>query len=100
MLSKMDIMNMIGVVILLGLFHFGFSYYTLQSRIKSADGLVGKDVVKQLPEFKSSSGSAKKLLSSLSSKMSELQTELDLLNPAAQARVLPLLLEISCLYYF
>ncbi len=86
---------LVVLVFLLGLFHFGFSYYTLQSRIKSADGLVGKDVVKQLPEFKSSSGSAKKLLSSLSSKMSELQTELDLLNPAAQARVLPLLLEIS-----
>lgn len=88
------------IVFMLGLAHFLFSTHVLQTRIEKIDSLIGEEVVKALPELKSSSkssseSSSKELLSSINDKMGEIETELGALNPKVQIKVMPLLLEIS-----
>lgn len=88
----------LGLVFVLGLFNFLFSYYILQTRISKFDSQVVKEVSKVLPEAKKGmkgEGSTKKLLTTLNSKIGEVQTELDALDSSRQPKVSGLLLEIS-----
>ena len=85
-----------SLVFLLGFSHFIFSYFSLQWRIEKADAALVSGVVKAFPELKAQSDEgSKKLMTTIGSKMTEIQTELDALNPAGQTSALGLLLEIS-----
>lgn len=85
-----------SLVFMLGFSHFLFSYFSLQWRIQKADAALVSGVVKAFPELKAQSNSgSKKLMTAIASHMTEIQTELEALNPASQTSALGLLLEIS-----
>jgi len=81
------------VIFLLGLGNFLVSYYLLNTKLTRMDSVVMKEVAKQFPDTKGSN--SKKMLSSINTKISELQSELEALDPAKQIKVMPLLLEVS-----
>lgn len=85
-----------GLVFVLGLTHFIFSYFSLQWRIEKVDRALVEGIVKAFPEFKvaSTEGSGK-IMTSIGVKMVEMKSELEALNPSNQSSVLKLLLEIS-----
>lgn len=81
------------LIAVLGLANFLVSYYLLNTKLTRMDTVVMKEVAKQFPDIRAST--SKKLLSSINTKFTELQSELEALDPSKQAAVMPLLVEVS-----
>lgn len=90
-----------SIVFLLGVAHFAYSYHTLDQRIAKVNEDFVNATVKALPEFKKtgkkgSEQSAKKLLSSINSKIAEIKPQLDAFQAGSSgASPLQVLKEIS-----
>ncbi|EKD41363.1 MAG: cell division protein FtsA, partial [uncultured bacterium] len=92
-----QLMIWFGLVVILGLFYFFYSYHTLSARVEKSESNLVNMAIKAIPDLKPQKGkSAKKIQDIIAGKNSELKSQIEALQAGSIGETpLSLLLEVS-----